>query len=87
MIQTVMTFVKDITLSSSKQFDVVRVVKSINPFPSMQARLLKTRRKNPKPIVSFCTKRQGPTFSNFDIPKLPDNNDMQKFIVNNKGKK
>ena len=53
----------------------------------MQARLLKTRRKNPKPIVSFCTKRQGPSFSKFDIPKLPDNSDMQKFIVNNKGKK
>ena len=53
----------------------------------MQARLLKTRRKNPKPIVSFCTKRQGPSFSKFDIPKLPDNSDIQRFIVNNEGKK
>ena len=86
MIQMVMAFVKG-RLSFSKPLDIVRVVKSINPFPSMQARLLKTRRTNPMPIVSCSTKRQGPTFSIFDIPKLPDNNDMQKFIVNNKGKK
>ena len=86
MIQMVMTFVKDTRLPS-KMRDVLSVVKSINPFPSMQPRLLKTRRTNPMPIVSCSTKRQGPTFSNFDIPKLPDNNDMQRFIVNNKGKK
>ena len=65
----------------------VKVAKSIIPFPSMQARLLKTRRMNPMPIVSFDTKRQGPIFSNFDIPMLPDVNDMQTFNVNSKGKK
>ena len=82
MIQITVTFVND-----SVHSDAVKVAKSIIPFPSMQARLLKTRRKNPMPIVSCCTKRHGPTFSNLDIPKLPDNSDMQKFIVNNKGKK
>ena len=83
MIQMTVAFV-----NVTKPFSVaVKAAKSIITFPSMQARLLKTRRKNPKPIVSLCTKRQGPTFSNFDIPKLPDNNDMQKFIVNNQGKK
>ena len=82
MIQIIVTFVNDSVLSVA-----VKVAKSIIPFPSMQARLLKTRRTNPMPIVSCCSKRQGPSFSNFDIPKLPDNNDVQKFIVNNKGKK
>ena len=82
MIQIIVTFVNDSVLSVA-----VKVAKSIIPFPSMQARLLKTRRTNPMPIVSCCSKRQGPSFSIFDIPKLPDNNDVQKFIVNNKGKK
>ena len=81
MIQITMTFVND-----PVEVEAVKVVKIIIPFPSMQARLLKTRRTNPMPIVSCFTKRHGPNFSNFDIPKLPDNNDMQKFIVNNKGK-
>ena len=83
MIQMTVAFV-----NVTKPFLVaVKVAKSIIPFPSMQARLLKTRRTNPMPIVSCSTKRQGPTFSIFDIPKLPDNNDTQKFIVNNQGKK
>ena len=88
MIQMVMTFVKDARSSSKDSYFLVALkdVKSIIPFPRMQARLLKTRRTNPMHIVSFCTRRQGPTFSNFDIPKLPDINDMQMFIVNNKGK-
>ena len=86
-IQITVTFVNDDKYSSlvltMANFSVaVTVAKSIIPFPSMQARLLKTRRKNPKP----WTKRQGPTFSKLDIPKLPDNNDMQKFNVDNKGK-
>ena len=82
MIQVTMTFENDHEYS----VNVTKSTKSIIPFPSMQARLLKTRRTNPMPIVSCCTKRHGPNFSNFDIPKLPDNNDMQKFIVNNKVK-
>ena len=46
----------------------VKVAKSIIPFPSMQARLLKTRRTNPMPIVSCSTKRQGPNIlMNFDF--------------------
>ena len=82
MIQMTVAFV-----NVTKPFSVaVKVAKSIIPFPSMQARLLKTRRTNPMPIVSCSTKRQGPTFSIFDIPKLPDNKDMQKFMQNKKGK-
>ena len=87
MIQMVMTFVKYVRFSSPYTSDVYRVVKSNNTFPSMHARLLKTRKKKPKPTVSFRTKRQGPTFSNFDIPKLPDNNEVQMFIVYNRGNK
>ena len=81
MIQIIVTFVNDSVLSVA-----VKVAKSIIPFPSMQARLLKTRMVKPTPIVSFRTKRQGPTFSHFDSPKLPDNSEMQRFMENSKGK-
>ena len=80
-VQVIATFIKDGKISLTPTKFPNKIVKSTVPFPRIQIRLLNTIKTNAMFNPSYLTSRHGPTFSSLDIPKLPDNNDTQKFNV------